>query len=188
MKYLVSWAGIFFVTLTTPTSVQQNQHGDSCGFAISASTSKPTITGPEEFTALVHVVEQPDSPVEIVAADFKDSWVAVANEQFTERLRCTLKIRNRSDQWIRRVSIMVYVASGSLEGSGVGSGLEAPGRAQNLAPGQEVEMQGCSSGGHGSAAGNHVRIVVFVGRVDLDDCFYVPSKRYPRQVAAVAAG
>lgn len=188
MKYLVSWAAIFFFTLTPPTSVQQAQHSDSCTFTLSASTSKPTITAPEEFTALVHVVEQPDSPVEIVAADFKDSWVAVANEQFTERLRCTLKIRNRSDQWIRRVNIMVYVASASLEGAGSGSGLEGPGRAQSLAPGQEIEIEGCGGGGNGSAAGNHVRIVVFVGRVDLDDCFYVPSKRYPRQLAALAAG
>jgi hypothetical protein len=182
MKYLVSWTGIFFVTLAAPTSVQQPQHTDSCRFTISASTAKPTITGPEEVTALVYVVEQPDSPVEIVAADFKDSFVAVSNERFTEQLRCTLKIRNRTDQWIRRLNIMVLMASASLEGAGAGSGLEAPGRAQSLAPGQEVEVQGCGGGGNGSATGNHVRIVVFVGRVDLDDCFYVPSKRYPRQL------
>jgi hypothetical protein len=188
MKYLVSWAGIFFFTLTAPTSVQQPQPPDSCGFTLSTSAAKPTITGPEEVTALVHVVEQPDSPVEIVAADFKESFVAVANERFTEQLRCTMKIRNRSDHWIRRVSIMVLVASPSLEGAGVGSGLEAPGRAQSLAPGQEVEMQGCASSGNGGATGNHVRIVVFVGRVDLDGCLYVPSKRYARQPAAVTAG
>jgi hypothetical protein len=188
MKDLVSWAGIFFVSLTVPTSMQQPRDADSCRFTISASEAKPTITGPEEVTALVHVVEQPDSPVEIVAADFKDSFVAVANERFTEQLRCTLKIHNRSDRWIRRVNIMVYVVSASLEGAGSGSGLEGPGRAQSLAPGQEIEIQGCGGGGSGSAAGNHVRIVVFVGRVDLDDCFYLPSKRYPRQLGVVTAG
>ena len=127
MKDLVSWAGIFFVSLTVPTSMQQPRDADSCRFTISASEAKPTITGPEEVTALVHVVEQPDSPVEIVAADFKDSFVAVANERFTEQLRCTLKIHNRSDRWIRRVNIMVYVASASLEGAGSGLGLEGPG-------------------------------------------------------------
>jgi hypothetical protein len=188
MKSLVSWAGILFVTLTARTSVQQPQHTDSCRFTVSASAAKPTITGPEEVTALVHVVEQPDSPVEIVAADFKDSFVAVANERFTEQLRCTLKIRNRSDQWIRRVNIMVNMASASLEGAASGSEFLGPGRAQGLAPGQEVEIQGCGSGGSGSAAGNHVRLVVFVGRVDLDDCFYLPSKRYPRQLGVATAG
>ena len=186
MKYLVSWAGIFFFTLTAP-SAQQPQHSDSCGFTLSTSAVKPTITGPEEVTALVHVVEQPDSPVEIVAADFKDSFVAVANERFTEQLRCTMKIRNRSDRWIRRLRIMVLMASASLEGAAEGSGLEAPGRAQSLAPGQEVEVQGCGGGGNGSATGDQVRIVVFIGRVDLNDCFYVPSKRYPRQLGPVTA-
>jgi hypothetical protein len=187
MKYLVSWAGIFFVTLAAPISVQQPQLADSCRFTILASAAKPTITGPEEVTALVHVVEQPDSPVEIVAADFKDSFVAVANERFTERLRCTLKMHNRSDQWIRRVNIMVYVARLG-GGAGTGADLEGPGRAQSLAPGQEIEIEGCGGGGSGGAASNQVRIVVFVGRVDLDDCFYLPSKRYPRQLGVLAGG
>jgi hypothetical protein len=178
MKSLLSCASIFFLALTAPSSTQQNPEADSCRFTVSPSASKPTITGPEDVTALVHVVEQPDSPVEILAADFKDSFVAVAHEQFTQQLRCSLKIHNRSDRWMRRVNIMVYVASASLEGAGSGSGLEGPGRAQSLAPGQEIELQGCGGGGSGSAAGNQVRIVVFVGRIDLDDCFYVPSKRY----------
>jgi len=30
-----------------------------------------------------HVVEQPDSPVEILAIDFKDSWLSVADERET---------------------------------------------------------------------------------------------------------
>ena len=185
MKYLVSWASIFVVTLTTPTSIQQPQDVDSCRFTISASAAKPTITGPEDVTALVHVIEQPDSPVEIVAADFKDSFVAVANDRFTEQLRCTLKIRNRGDHWIRSVNITVHVASAA---GAAGSELQGPGRAQSLAPGQEIEIQGCGGGGNGSAAGNHVRIVLFVGRVDFDDCFYLPSKRYPRQLGVVTVG
>jgi hypothetical protein len=187
MKSVLTCASIFFLTLTAPTVTQQSPAADSCRFTVSPSEAKPTITGPEDVTALVHVVEQPDSPVEIVAADFKDSFVAVAHEEFTEQLRCSLKIHNRSDRWVRRVNIFVYVASAPLEGAGSGSGLEGPGRLQDLAPGQEIELQGCGVGGSGSAAGNHVRIVVFVGRVDLDDCFYVPSKRYPRPVGVVAA-
>jgi hypothetical protein len=44
---------------------------------------------------LVHIVEQPDSPVEIVGIDFKDSWVSVANERETHKLRCTLNSQSQ---------------------------------------------------------------------------------------------
>jgi hypothetical protein len=71
--------------------------------------TKPTISGPEDITALVHVVEQPDSPVEILAIDFKDSWLSVAHERVTEQLRCTMKIRNRSDQQVKALSLPVIV-------------------------------------------------------------------------------
>jgi hypothetical protein len=181
MKSLLFCASIFILTLTIPTSTQQSPEANSCRFTVSPSGAKPTITGPEDVTALVYAVEQPDSPVEIVAADFTDSFVAIAHEQFTQQLRCTLKIHNRSDKWIRRVSITVYVARASLEGAGSGSVFEAPGRTQSLAPGQELEIVGCGTNGYGGAPGNQVRIVMFVGRVDLDDCFYVPSKRYPQR-------
>jgi hypothetical protein len=185
MKASLSCAGILFLTLALPASTQQTPDADSCRFTVSPSASKPAITGPENVVSLVHVVEQPDSPVEILAADFKDSFVTVAHEQFTEQLRCTLKIHNRSDQWIRTVSVAVMVTSVS---GGSGMGLQSPGPARNLAPGQELEFQGCGGYGSGSANGNHVHILVFVGRVDFDDCFYLPSKRYPRDLGVATLG
>jgi hypothetical protein len=79
------------------------------------------------MVSLVHIVEQPDSPVEIVGIDFKDSWVSAANERETHKLRCTLKIRNRSDQSIRKVWIRIRV--GTADGGG---GWEFVGRRRAL--------------------------------------------------------
>jgi hypothetical protein len=185
MKFLLTCASIFFLTLTAATVTQKSPEADSCRFTVSPSEARPTIPGPDDVTALVHVVQQPNSPVEILAADFKDSFVAVAHEQYTQQLRCTLKIRNRSDQWIRAVNVSVVVVSVS---GGTGAELRGPGAAQSLAPGQELEIAGCGGYGNGGASGNHVRILVFVGRVDLDGCFYLPSKRYPRQLGVVTLG
>lgn len=92
-----------------------------------------------------------------VTVDFKDSFLSVANERVTEQLRCTMRIHNRSDRWIKGLSIEVGVAS--IQG-GVGTGFKGePGHWVGLAPGQEVEVKGCGGRGNGGAPGNHVRIL-----------------------------
>jgi hypothetical protein len=83
MKALVSCLSVLFLVSTNTPSVQAPQTADSCRFTLSGELAKPTISGPEDITALVHVVEQPDSPVEILAIDFKDSWLSVAHERET---------------------------------------------------------------------------------------------------------
>jgi hypothetical protein len=180
MKALVSCLSVlFFVSSNTPP-VQAPQAADSCRFTVSGELVKPTISGPENITSLVHVVEQPDSPVEILAIDFKDSWLSIAHERETEQLRCTMKIRNRSDQRVKALSLAVIVASAS---GGPGTGFElSPGPGRSLAPGQEADISACGGGGSGGASGNHIRILVYVGRVDWDGCFYVPSKRLPYEL------
>lgn len=111
---------------------------------------KPTISGPEDITALVHVVEQPDSPVEILAIDFKDSWLSVAHERVTEQLRCTMKIRNRSDQQVKALSVSVIVGSSPSAGQGTGfEGFPGPAQTRSVAPGQEADIIGCGGGGSG---------------------------------------
>jgi hypothetical protein len=180
MKVLISCLGILLVALGRPTLIQQPEGSDSCRFAISGVMARPTITGPQEIATLVHVVEQPDSPVEILGVDFKDSQLSIASERETEQLRCTMKIRNRSDQWIRGLSIEVQVAS--VSGAGGTGFVGQRGHWAGLAPGQEAEVRACGGGGNGSAPGNHVRILVYVGRVETGDCFYAPSKRIPYQL------
>jgi hypothetical protein len=133
MKLLVSCLVVLLFALVGPP-VTQSEGSGSCGFTVSGAVAKTTISGPDEIVSLVHIVEQPDSPVEIVGIDFKDSWVSAANERETHRLRCTLKIRNRSDQSIRKVGIRIRV--GTADGGG---GWEFVGPQTGLAAGQEVE-------------------------------------------------
>jgi hypothetical protein len=186
MKALVSCLSVLFLISSNAPPVQAPQAVDSCRFTVSGELAKPTISGPEDITALVHVVEQPDSPVEILAIDFKDSWVSIAPERWTERLRCTMKIRNRSDQRIKALSLYVFLASHG--GLGPGAGFEGPpgsrGQGWSLAPGQEADISSAcgGGGGSGSPSGDHVRILVYIGRVDWDGCLYEPSKRLPYEL------
>ena len=183
MKALISCLSVLFLVSGNTPLVQAPQTDDSCHFRVSSELAKTTISGPEDITALVHVVEQPDSPVEILTIDFKDSWLSVAHERVTEQLRCTMKIRNRSDQQVKGLSISVIVGPSPSKGQGTGfEGFPGPAQSRSLAPGQEADIIGCGGGGSGGAPGNHIRIFVYVGRVDWDGCFYVPSKRLPYEL------
>ncbi len=181
MRILLYCAGISLLALGAPTAIQPPEDRDACHFTVSESTSKPSITGPEDVVAMVHVIEQPDSPIEILAMDFKDSFVSVAHERMTEQLRCTAKIRNRGDQVIRGFDIEVLLAS--VEGGAVGTGfVERPSRRESLAPGQEMEIQGCGGSGSGGAPNNLVHLLVFVRAIDTEGCSYFPSKRVSHQL------
>src|SRR5215472_18828647 len=81
MKALVSCLSVLLLVSGNTPQVQAPRTADSCHFTVSGELAKPTISGPEDITALVHVVEQPDSPVEILGVDFKDSWLSVAHER-----------------------------------------------------------------------------------------------------------
>ena len=63
-------------------------------------------------------------------------------------------------------------------------GEPAPGvlTSSSVAPGQTVEINSCNGGGHGSAKDNYVRLLVYVDKVDFEDCHYKPSLRIPRSL------
>jgi hypothetical protein len=184
MRLLLSCASISLLALSAATATQEPEHRDACHFRVSESTTKPTITGPDDVVALTHVVEQPDSPVEILAIDFKNSFVSLTRESYTEQLQCTARIRNRSDQWIRGFEVRVYVAAEEgITGAGT-AGLRN--RRESLAPCHEMEIQGCGSRGSGGAHNGRVRIVAFVSAIATDDCAYLPSLRYPNELGVVA--
>ena len=186
MKFLVPCLGVLLLAVGPARLWQQSERNEQSRFSTSGLTVKPSITGPEEVTALVHVVEQPDSPLEILAIDFKDSYLSIANEHATERLRCTMKIHNRSDQWIRGAWIEVLAAT---SGGGSGTGFEAHrGQWDGLAPGKEMEVQGCGGGGSGGAHDNHVRILVLIRQVKMDAYFYLPSKLVPFELGVSPVG
>lgn len=73
MRIRIAFAGIslaaFGASLATP-----QQKTDACKFNVSESATKPTITGPEDLVAIAHVIDQPDSPIEILSADFKSRF------------------------------------------------------------------------------------------------------------------
>jgi hypothetical protein len=75
MRILLFCAGIFSLALRTATATRQLEEQDPCRFKISESTTKPAIAGPSDVVTMIIVIEQPDSPVEILAMDFKDFFV-----------------------------------------------------------------------------------------------------------------
>src|SRR5437879_9163196 len=78
--------------------VGQPQGSESCKFSVLGELTKTAVTGPEDVVRLVRVIEQPDSPVEVVAIDFEGTWVAVHNERYSYGERCKYRIRNRSSR------------------------------------------------------------------------------------------
>lgn len=166
----------FLVSGLALTRPQQPTSSESCGFTVQGEPAHPTVTGPEDILPLVYVVEQPDSPIEIVSVDLSGMWVSVANEQHTERDCATYKVRNRSDRLVHAFEMGLKV--GSLAGAGgFGTSPTSP-----LGPGQVVEIKSCGGGGYGGAPGNHVKLLVLVQSVDFGDCLYRPSIRIPRSL------
>lgn len=155
-----------------PGGLQERQPDTSaCGFNVQGEPTRPTVTGPHDIVPLVYVVEQPDSPIEIVSMDLSGMWLSVANERHTENHCAAYKARNRSDRVVQRFRIELLVGSGSGYGEGSSS---------SLAPGQTIEIKSCNGGGSGGAPGNHVMLLTSVSLVDFGDCLYRPSQRIPR--------
>lgn len=125
---------------------------------------------------LVYVVEQPDSPIEIVSVDLTGMWVSISHEQHTEHDCAKYRVRNRSDRTIQGFGIMLML---STAGAGGGSGAL---NSSPLPPGQAVDVESCGGGGNGSAKGNYVRLLVYVDQVDFEDCHYKPSLRIPHSL------
>jgi hypothetical protein len=67
MNFLVICLGVLLLAVGSSPLVQQSDRNQQSRFSTSGPTVKASITGPEDVTALVHVVEQPDSPPEILA-------------------------------------------------------------------------------------------------------------------------
>ena len=179
MKLTIACTAIALLVLGAALSAQQKTE-DGCNFALSGTPVKPNITGPEEILAMAHVVDQPDSPVEIVSADFTGSFVAISNEQFTERLDCSIKVRNRSDRAVRSFNAITGFTPGGVgipAFSGFGATSDQP-QGRSLIPGEELEIKACGGGGNGGAPGNRVRLLVAVENVALNGCLYIPSRRF----------
>jgi hypothetical protein len=177
MKPSIVGAAIVLLLAVGAALPGQQKSERGCDFNLSGDRVAPNITGPEEVVRITHVVDQPDSPIKIVSADFKDSYVSISNERFTQRLDCTLKVRNQSDRAVRSFQTLAGVTSGGAL-SGYGALPEMPG-GRSLMPGEELEIQGCGGTGNGGAPNNSVRLLVAVESVSLDGCVDFPSRRFP---------
>ena len=173
MKIMLTFLGLLLLMVTFGAARQQQHDSESCGFALQGEPTRPTVTGPDDILPLVYVVEQPDSPIEVVSVDLTGMWLSVTNEQHTERDCATYKVRNRSDRLVQVFDVELSVSTRS------GGGGFRTHPSSSLAPGQLVEIKSCGGGGRGGALGNHVRLLVTVQSVDFGDCFYRPSVRIP---------
>jgi hypothetical protein len=176
MKITLTFLGLLLLMVTFGVARQQQHSTESCGFGVQGEPTHPTVTGPDDIVPLVYVVEQPDSPIEVVSVDLTGMWLSVANDQHAEQYCATYKVRNRSDRPVQAFNVEFSV--NALNG---GAGFTThPSSA--VAPGQLVEIKSCGGGGRGGAPGNHVRLLVSVQSVDFGDCFYRPSVRIPRSL------
>ena len=157
---------------------RQPQHSsNSCGFAVQGEPAQPTVKGPDDIVPLVYVVEQPDSPIEVVSVDLTGTWLSVSREQHTEQYCAKYRIRNRSDRTIQEFEMMLMLST--IAGAGGGSGTVS---SSPLSPGQAVDVESCGVRGNGSAKVDYVRLLVYVDKVDFEDCHYKPSLRIPRSL------
>jgi hypothetical protein len=157
---------------------RQPQHSSiSCGFAVHGEPAQPTVKGPDGIVPLVYVVEQPDSPIEVVSVGLTGMWLSVSHEQHTEQDCAKYRIRNRSDQTVQEFEIMLMLST--IAGAGGASGTVS---SSPLPPGLAVDVETCGVRGNGSAKDDYLRMLVYVDKVDFEDCHYKPSLRIPRSL------
>lgn len=173
---LVFLLGILLLAVTFGFA-QQEEDSDSCGFALQGKPARPTVTGPDDILPLVYVVDQPESPIEVVSVDLTGMWLSVSNEQHTEQDCARYVIRNRSDRTIQKFELMLMLSTSGGAGGGSGTPSSSP-----INPGQVVEVKSCGARGHGSAKDNYIRLLVYVNSVDFGDCLYKPSLRIPHRL------
>ena len=173
MKAILALVGILLLAVGF-SFAQQQQETEPCGFAVQGKPTRPTVTGPDYILPLVYVVDQPESPLEVVSVDLTGMWLSVSNEHHTEQHCGKYVIRNRGDRTIQKFEVTLMLSTSGGAGGGFGASSSSP-----VGPGQVVEIKSCG-GGHGSAKDNHIRLLVYVNSVDFADCFYRPSLRIPR--------
>lgn len=154
------------------------QKASSCGFTVHTESVEPTITGPDELVPLVYVVEQPDSPIEVVSVDLTGTWLSISHERTTDHFCARYRVRNRSDRTVQGFEIMLELST--IGGAGGGSGAVT---SSSVLPGQAADVESCGvNGGSGSAKDNYVRLLVYVDKLDFEGCHYKPSLRIPRSL------
>jgi hypothetical protein len=161
-----------------------------CAFRLeSPTTAPPRVIGPDWFIPLVHVQNQPDSPLEIVTIDYNKTRLSLASSGYTHEDDYVLRVRNRSDRNILRFDVTLRIVNAAAR--------LAPDRQHNpfpfltrpgfeprggpIGPGQTLPVRIRSGAGSGSGPEiTPYRVVVTVSVVEFEGCFYQPSIALPK--------
>jgi hypothetical protein len=173
MRIILTFFASLLLACAFGTAGQQNSDA-SCGFVLEGDSSHPSIKGPDDIVPLVYVVEQPDSPIQVLSVDLEGMQLSISNERHSEKDCAKYTVRNRSNRTVQKFAVMLHLATAG------GSGATGTPHSSPLAPGQTVDINSCGATGSGSAKNNYVRLLVYVDAVDLGDCYYKPSIRVPR--------
>jgi len=179
MKMKLTFLALLLLVVTFGINPARKPQGNSasCGFAVQSELVEPRIKGPDELVPLVHVVEQLDSPIEVVSVDLTGMWLSISHEQTTEHFCAKYRVRNRSDQAVQKFEIMLLLSTVAGAGGSAGAVSSSP-----LLPQQAVEVESCGASGNGSAKDNYVRLLVYVDKLEFEHCHYKPSLRIPHSL------
>jgi hypothetical protein len=148
---------------------------ERCDFSLRPSASEPRIIAAEPVSSRARVLQQPGSPVEIVAADLRGLALTLTDDGYSYHSEAlgSVEVHNRSDQHIQLVIVSVLV--GSCAQIGPGGSLARPRRVA-LPPGGTVRIETqFGSGGGIATESNPIEVFVWVSSVQLRNCIYRPA-------------
>src|SRR6266436_6102306 len=107
MRLLLGLFSALLLAFCASLVANQRPQPNSCQFTIQGTPAQPQISGPPDLVPLVYVVEQPDSPIEIISINLDGSWLSVSGDRYTERTRVRYQVRNRSDRAIQHLALLL---------------------------------------------------------------------------------
>jgi len=174
MRTMLLLCPIFILMAGSRGAKDGNAVNDACDFSLQGSNVKATVTQPEGFDSLGYVVEQPDSPLELLSVDLSGMKISTSSDRYESSDCARIKVRNRSDRAVRRFEL-------SLEfNAGGGFGTNRP---SSLSGGQTADIDVCNTGGSGRPIPAPFHLLVSVARVEFAGCVYRPSMRIPDTLA-----
>jgi hypothetical protein len=140
MKTLLTICFATLFAINLGTAQERGPEADDSKFAVQQGSTRAAVMGPDDVVSMVHIVEQPDSPAEVVSVDLGEMRIRVTGDRYSWSNCARVKVRNRSDRVIRRVAL-------DLEFN-VGGGFGAV-SSSALRPGEEVQIKVCNGEGMG---------------------------------------
>lgn len=180
MKKTLASLTVLMLSCSLLAAAQEADLGDSCSFTVQPSNIEPLLAGPDEVLSILHVIQQPDSPIQITSVNCEGTSLWMSNGAYSWEPQCEVGVRNKSDSQVKNFETVVFLVD---DGGSMGFSMElARYHTVGLAPNQEFKLAGKTGRGHGGARNNRVRMVVGVDWVQMDACRYYPSMRLPAKV------